>query len=291
MNRCRHAVGAAGMAVLLAGCTAPEAGDRDAEQDSVIAGADSVDLEDELRSAVTQLQEDTGIRGGVVVTDETTGAAIGLDEDFPVRAASTSKVAVVMAWFRTVTEQGREAAEQDEQLISEALANSDNTATNALYTQLGATPEEQYRALLDVYELVGVEPDEQSQGWGESLVTAEDGMKLIRAVRNPPEWLGEDNARTMREAMGASQDGYDASQSFGVGVLARDEAVDNEVYLKNGWLAEEEGEWSVSSIGMVTGSSCDLSISITTFGAATSEEGMAATSAIAEPISQWCEAD
>ena len=123
-------------------------------------------------------------------------------------------------------------------------------ATNTLYVQLGDTAEEQYRALLDVYELLGTEPDEGSSGWGKSLVTADEGARLIEAVRTPPNWLGEENAALIRESMTATADDVYASQDFGVGILARETGID-ELFLKNGWLAEQADEWSVSSIGAV----------------------------------------
>lgn len=100
MGRHRTALGTAGLPVLLTGCATPDAVEAERATSAGLAGAaSSSDREERLREAVSELQEETGIGGGVVVTDGSTGETVAVDADFPVRAASTSKVAVVMAWL------------------------------------------------------------------------------------------------------------------------------------------------------------------------------------------------
>ena len=122
-------------------------------------------------------------------------------------------------------------------------------------------------------------------------MTARDGVALIAALREPPAGLGPDNAQSMRADMSVTAQALHPSQAFGVGAVAPTDATEGaEVYLKNGWLAELDGQWSVSSIGAVTTTACDLTVSIATFGAPSYQEGMAAATAIAEPLVAECEA-
>lgn len=249
------------------------------------------DLEDELRGTLDEVQDGTGIRGGIVVRDESTGQEVVVDADFPVRAASTAKVVVVMARFRVASSGGPAVTATDRELMHRALAESDNEATDVLYTALGATAEQRAASLEEVYGLLGVAPGNPGAGWGEALVTARDGTAPIAALREPPAWLGSDNAQSIREDMSVTAQTLDPSQAFGVGAMAPTGTTDPaEVYLKNGWLAELDGRWSVSSIGAVTTTACDLTVSIATFGAPSYQEGMAAATAIAEPLVAECEA-
>lgn len=272
----------------LAGCghPAPQALDDPGEPSASSAG----NLDAVLQAAIDQVQHEHGIRGGIMVRDETSGKQTAIDADFPVRAASTSKVAVAMARFRLAATSGVELTEEDYQLIHDSLAYSDNAATQAIFEQLGVTPHDQYQALLEVYRLLGMDGIEESTGWGQTLVTARDEINLLEAIRTPPDWLGVHAAQVIHDDTRITAEDYDASQNFGVGSLIHHGALDiDDVFVKNGWLPERNGRWSVVSTGALTGPQCDLTVSITTFGAENAAEGMDASTTIAEPLAQYCQ--
>lgn len=236
-------------------------------------------LRDQLERAVENSRDELGMELGIDVVDRGTGEKIAVNDTTPVRTASMSKVAIAMTYLRQVRDSGLQVTDEARSQLEKSLKESDNPAADALYTTLTPDRSEALQRLHETYALLGttctVAPIES---WGATWTCADDQLKVVQALQEPPEWLHPDDAELIRGLLTPEPGSADESQEFGVGVLndsqnPTDGAEAHDLFVKNGWLAEDTEQWSVSTMGHAAVNGYDYDIVITSFGAQESEHG------------------
>lgn len=227
--------------------------------------------EEKFRAARAQQAEETGQTFSVAVRDDATGQTWTYAPERRYMEASVVKVSIVLTLIRQATEEGRGLSDEEIELSRLMITKSDNDATNELYTRIGGNV-----GLGETYELLGMSGTESGPGWGASLTTAEDQLKVVEAVTKGTDWLDEDQRGYLLELMNS----VEGSQYWGVPAGTRDAAV----AVKNGWLQDEDGLWSVNSIGHVSEDSDDYSIAVLSAGSAAMDDGVSLVEDVAAVV-------
>ena len=247
------------------------------------------ELQHRLEELVDRAERDHGVAAGISVLDRAGATRAEANATATVRTASISKVPIAMAYLGDLRRAGEEVSPDDHALLRASLADSDNAATEQLYTGLGVDEQEQIRELAETYRSLGMDSTRPEEGWGVTPTDAQDEIRIVHALHDPPGWLDPADAGLIRDYLTPVPGTPHQSQAFGVGALITPDGAfagpaPEELYVKNGWLAEDDGSWSVSSVGhaLVAGHGVDLAI--TTFGFPTAEEGFELTSALAAEV-------
>jgi hypothetical protein len=105
--------------------------------------------------------------------------------------------------------------------------------------------------------------------WSLTTTTVADQARLVDSVVAPDGPLGSSN-QTIIDLMGSVID----DQNWGISAATHD---GESVILKNGWMprSNQGGQWTVNSVGRITGAGTDLTMAIMTRGSASSESGIA----------------
>ena len=177
---------------------------------------------------------------GIAVADTRTGIRCSFHPSRHFDAASIVKVIILAALLHEVTAQhGALSGDQDE-LAREMITESDNTAADALWHQVG-------RANLQLFlDLAGMTHTTLGPGilWGLTQVTAQDEVRLLTLLTTANQVLDrpsrEYELRLMAQVVLAQRWGVPAGAAAGV-----------TVHVKNGWLPDPE-LWVINSIGAFT---------------------------------------
>jgi len=217
--------------------------------------------EERFQAAMAEHAAATGRTFSVAVRDGGTGQTWTYESDRRYMEASIVKVSIVLTLIRQATEEGRGLTGDELHLAGLMIKESDNDATNELYTRIGGEV-----GLEETYQLLGMAGTEAGAGWGASLTTAEDQLKVVDAVVHGADWLDEDQRAYLLELMNS----VEGSQYWGVPAGTHGAAV----ALKNGWLQDETGNWNVNSIGNVKEGSNEYSIAVLTNGSPAKDDGV-----------------
>ncbi|WP_336715005.1 serine hydrolase [Arthrobacter sp. USHLN218] len=227
--------------------------------------------EERFRVAMAEQAEASGQTFSVAVRDDATGQTWTYEPGRRYMEASVVKVSIVLSLIRQATEQGRGLSAEEIELSRQMITKSDNDATNELYARIGGNV-----GLGETYQLLGMSSTESGPGWGGSLTTADDQLKVVEAVTKGADWLDEDQRGYLVELMNS----VEGSQYWGVPAGTRDAAV----AVKNGWLQDEDGLWSVNSIGHVSEGSDEYSIAVLSAGSAAMDDGVSLVEDVAEIV-------
>lgn len=237
-------------------------------------------LEVALDNAVDGARADLDTEVGIVLVNHTTGETTSVNADTEVSAASLSKVTVALSYLRHLKEQDLDLSEQDQFLLEDSLANSGNESTAALFAQLGEDDAAATEYLTETYRMIGTETTEPDFGWGTESTTASDQGVILETFSSTPDWVRAEDMDQVRDYLNPTSGYPSYTQHFGVGVLADPAnwppgAVVESLLVKNSWLPDDDGRWSVSTIGQTTIDDEVLDIVITSHGAPNSECGYA----------------
>jgi beta-lactamase class A len=261
--------GAAGMAADAAGgagiCAVPAADAAEAAY-----GALAARLSRDIQAAVAGR---TG-RYAVAVDDRVTGVTCQWNADRPFDSASVVKATILAALLRWHQETGRPLSEDERELATLMITDSDNDAATDLWNELGM---DRIQDFLDAAGMTQTVPGADGY-WGLTQITARDQLILLRLLTAP------------NPALSASSRGYelglmarvDPAQGWGVpaGVPAGVTA-----HVKNGWLPDGTG-WHINSIGAFTGAGRDYMIVVLSDGNPTMAYGVATVEAVARAVHQ-----
>jgi hypothetical protein len=153
--------------------------------------------------------------------------------------ASIAKVEILAALLaRTQSEGGLSSAQQ--QLATAMIEESDNTAAQTLYEEIGELP-----ALTALDARLRMTQTTQSWAWGLIETTPRDQLRLLRRVVLHSRFLSRASRRYALDLL----EHVDPAQAWGVSSGPGARAT---VALKNGW-DPSDGIWQVNSIGMISG--------------------------------------
>ncbi len=177
---------------------------------------------------------------GVAVADTRTGIQCSFHPALPFDAASIAKVIILAALLRKVTAQHGVLGEDQAELAREMITESDNTAADTLWAEVG-------RASLQRFlDLAGMTHTRLGPGilWGLTQVTAQDELRLLTVLTSANQVLNQASRqyelRLMAEVIPAQRWGVPAGAGPGV-----------TVHVKNGWLPDPQ-LWVINSIGAFT---------------------------------------
>ncbi|MFI6742386.1 serine hydrolase [Nonomuraea sp. NPDC050451] len=215
--------------------------------------------------ARTQLVRDIsayiGSRPGRIVygaLDLVTGIHFGQGEhEHDLITASGSKVDILTALLHQRT---RDLDEDERDLATLMITESDNHAADALWSRVGASS-----AMSAFYQSVGL--TETTPGpsvyWGGTLTSPADRIRLLKLLvkggKSRKSDLTADDRRLVLGLMSRVQ----KDQSWGVSAAARP---GDRVALKNGWTPRPfiSGTWAMTSYGRIAGPGRDLLLSVQT---------------------------
>jgi hypothetical protein len=226
------------------------------------AAAGAGTREEKFRAAMAEEAAATGKTFSVAVHDEASGQTWTYGPERRYMEASVVKVSIVLSLIREATQEGRGLSAEEIELAGKMIRKSDNDATNELYARIGGNV-----GLDETYQLLGMSRTDSGPGWGGSLTTAEDQLKVVEAATKGRDWLDDDQRGYLVELMNS----VEGSQYWGVPAGTQDAAV----AVKNGWLQDEDGLWSVNSIGHVSEGQEEYSIAVLSAGSPAMDDGVA----------------
>jgi beta-lactamase class A len=169
-------------------------------------------------------------------------------------AASIVKVEILATLLDQFEDQGHPLSSREASLAARMIEQSDNTATDALWTEAGGEG-----GVAGFGRSLGLAATIPGTGlrWGYTKTTAADQVTLLKALV-----LQESVLQTAARnyALGLMQhvdkdDAWGISAGVGRGI---------EVALKNGWLSVDDDAWQVNSIGWVNGQDRNYVVAILT---------------------------
>lgn len=217
---------------------------------AALAAPPPEDLGATLARALGPVLPDDGTRLAVAVLDlDSADRGIASHRgDAPFETASISKVDILAALLLQAQDEGRELTAEEHRAAGAMIRESDNDAADLLWRAIGRA-----EGLDAANERLGLTSTQGGPGtrWGLTRTTAEDQVRLLRAVfahgpaapARPHGGLNRASRAYIGKLMGEIEEGQD----WGVSAAAPRWA------LKNGWLRRTTtGLWVVNSIGQVT---------------------------------------
>jgi len=267
---------AAALAPAMAGCTAvPADPEITVPPGSATPSADNAPRL-ELAAELDRYRSETGTDFSVALHDFSTGEAWTYNPDGRYLEASLVKLPILLTLLRQATDEERELTAQEQALAELMICQSDNVATDSLYSLVGGAEE-----LQKTYGLLGILHTQASEIWGANETAAQDQLRIAAAVARGVDWIRSDltaYAVALTESVVPEQHW---------GITAGIGSADTEVGLKNGWLQDDALVWNVGSAGFVLGANTEYGIAILTAGAETLNEGIAALEGAAAIVNRW----
>ena len=194
-----------------------------------------------LSAAVAPLVATDGAHASVAVDDLSTGQTASYGGAREYDTASIVKVDILSALLYQAQQEGRPLTQDEQELATRMIENSDNGAASALFDDIGADSglDEANQAFGLTQTTAGV-----NGAWGLTTTTVDDQIRLLRLVFTTPSVLTADSRGYIQSLMGQ----VEPDQQWGVSAAA-DEGTPFEV--KNGWLPNPS-LWEINSIGEVT---------------------------------------
>lgn len=193
----------------------------------------------ELASAVASLVENDHDHLSVAVDDLTTGTTAsdnGTDNEFV--TASIVKADILSTLLYQNQQYGQTLGEDEQELATTMIENSDNDSATALFQDIGTTS-----ALDAANKVFGLTDTSANSAWGLTTTTTDDQIKLLRQIFTSDSVLSASSREYIQDLM--SQ--VESDQRWGVPAAA-DSGTD--YYVKNGWLPNPT-LWEINSIGEV----------------------------------------
>jgi beta-lactamase class A len=208
----------------------------------------------------------------VTVYDRVTGITCQLNGAEHFDSASVVKVVILAALLRWHQQTGRPLSDDEKDLATLMITQSDNDAATALWDELGRD------RIQDFLDAAGMTHTQLGPGdyWGLSQITAHDQLKLLRLLTRSGRVLDHHSREyeldLMAEVIPAQRWGVTAGAPRGV-----------TSHVKNGWLPDYSG-WHINSIGAFTGGGRDYMMAVLSDGDPTMAYGVATIEAVARVV-------
>jgi beta-lactamase class A len=239
-------VGLAGIVVALAvmcgGCattqTLSTTASRHARSPVAHATAAAISPAQRLASSVSATVSADDDNVSVTAEDLTTGVTASYRGEQKYVTASTIKVDILAA---LLYQTHGDLTEQDQELATTMIENSDNDAATDLFDEVGAA------AGLDaVNKVFGLDQTSVNEAWGLTTTDTDDWLSLLRQVFTAHSALTFAERRYIRTLMA----NVESDQQWGVPAAADSGTT---FFVKNGWLPRSATDlWVINSIGEVT---------------------------------------
>jgi hypothetical protein len=256
----------------------PSTGRWSASAESSAPLAETVRSATRLRQALTSALRKRSSHAdfAVAAVDHVTGATYTFHVGEAFETASVVKVDILAALLLQAQDAGRDLTSAERSWAGDMIRYSDNAAATALWWVIGGAD-----GLAQANSRLGLTETSPGQDgwWGLTTTTVADRIRLVDAITDPEGPL-DDDARTF--ILGLMR-GVDVDQDWGVSAGARPGET---TALKNGWMprSNQDGRWTVNSMGWITGEGTDLTVVVMSRGHASSAAGIAFVEEIARLV-------
>jgi beta-lactamase class A len=195
----------------------------------------------------------------VAIYDEDTGQTYTYHPNSVYCPASTIKV-LIMAETLEVTD--GDPTEDQKELLTTMIENSDNDSASDLWEENGGTT-----AMQAFMSRIGMHHTVANNAWGLTTTTAPDMLKAMELFALPNDVLTTRERRYGLEFM----ENVEADQNWGVSAgVSQNETI----AIKNGWSPETWSNWRINSLGDISGHQSDYVISVYTINNPTEQYGI-----------------
>ncbi|MGV9246804.1 serine hydrolase [Streptomyces sp. NPDC003710] len=228
----------------------------------------------------TKLQQDitaalAGRKGTVAVGlyDRSTNTTCSLRATSAYDSASVVKVTVLGTLLWDAKKHNRYLTDRENTLATAMITKSDNSATSALWKQLGLT---KINGFLTAAGMTQTKPGADGY-WGLTQITVQDEQKLLKLITAKNSVLSDNSRAYILKLMGQVV----SSQRWGTPAGAPSGV---SVHVKNGWLQRATHGWRVHSVGTFNGNGHDYMITVLTQDNSTMDYGVATIQNVARAI-------
>lgn len=217
---------------------------------------------DALSPALATYLAGIGNNAGVVVYDVSRQHYYTYNDSAQFIVASSMKVPIMLTFFDAIEQQGREPNDDEMNLLTTMIENSDNDSASALFFDKigGAAGITSYMQKIGVG---GLNPSDDA--WGYSTITPQTMVNLLALLQEGKILTAHD-----RDIALNLMEHIESDQRFGVGDSAPGGTT---VAMKDGWVPGPDDQWAVNSSGIVTLGQETYIISVYTMESASLEDG------------------
>jgi beta-lactamase class A len=242
-----------------------------APESESVSVARQLTAQQRVAAAVAPLIKADGGHVAVAVDDLTSGSEASYNGTSELVTASIVKVDILAALLYERQKSGQSLTEQDEDLASTMIENSDNDSASALYADIGG-PADLDQAN-QVFGLTRTTAGTDGE-WGLTSTTVDDQLRLLRQITVTPSVLTAAAQDYIQHLMGD----VESDQRWGVPAAADS----GPAYLvKNGWLPNPT-LWSINSIGEIDYSGHQMLVTVLSDDNSSEASGIATIQAVAQ---------
>ena len=196
---------------------------------------------DTLSSDLGAYAANLGSNVGVMAYDVTRHSYYSYNATNQLMMASSTKVPIMLTFFDMIEQQGREPNDDEMNLLTTMIENSNNDSASALYYGEigGASGVANYLQKIGVS---GMTPN--ADAWGYSMITPQAMVNLLTLL-----YSGKILTPHHRDLALSLMEQVEPDQQVGVGDTAPKGAT---VALKDGWVTDDNNLWVMNSSGIVT---------------------------------------
>ncbi len=212
-----------------------------------------------FRSQFLQFLKTRSDNISVAIYDEKTGQTYTYHPNTVYCPASTIKV-LIMA--ETLEKTDGDPTEDQQELMTTMIENSDDDAASDLWEENGGTT-----AMQAFMDQIGMHHTVANNAWGLTTTTAPDMLKAMELFALPNNVL----TNTERQYGLHLMENVEADQNWGVSAgVPQNETI----AIKNGWSPETWSNWRINSLGYISGARGNYVISIYTIKNPTEQYGI-----------------
>jgi beta-lactamase class A len=181
-----------------------------------------------------------GDNAGVVIYDVTRQRYYIYNSSNPFIVASSMKVPIMLTFFDALEQQGQEPDDDQMNVLTTMIENSDNdSASDLYYNELNGA--ESITSYMQKIGVNGLDPD--ANAWGYSTITPQTMVDLLTLL-----YEGKILTRQDRATAYNLMENIEPDQQVGVGDTAPNGFI---VAMKDGWVTGPDNLWAMNSSGIV----------------------------------------
>lgn len=201
-----------------------------------VPGSASFDV---LSPALAAYLASNGSDVGAVVYDVTRQHYYTYNSNAQFIVASSIKVPIMLTFLDMTEQQQRQPTDDEMQLLTTMIENSDNDSATALYEEVGRGAA--ISAYMQKIGVTGLSPDDGA--WGYSLITPQTMVDLLTDLQTGTILTASDRALALN-----LMENIEPDQQVGVGDTAPDGA---SMAMKDGWVPGPDDLWAMNTSGIV----------------------------------------